>query len=112
MGWADAMMVWGIGQGIIAILAGIILHHPPKGWLPKDWVQPKAVVQTRKEFSAGQMLSTKEFYVMYFMFLMVCTGGLMTTGAHVANRQVAGTCSMRQDSSALPSSRWRQPSPA
>jgi hypothetical protein len=26
------------------------------------------------------MLSTREFYVMYAMFLMVCTGGLMTTG--------------------------------
>ena len=26
------------------------------------------------------MLSRKEFYIMYAMFLMVCTGGLMTTG--------------------------------
>ena len=80
MGWGEAMTIWGIGQGIVAIIAGLILHHPPKGWMPKDWVQPKAVVQTRKEFTAGQMMSQKEFYVMYFMFLMVCTGGLMTTG--------------------------------
>lgn len=80
MGWADAMTVWGIGQGIVAIIAGLILHHPPKGWLPPNWVQPKAVVQTRKEFTAKQMMSQKEFYVMYIMFLMVCTGGLMTTG--------------------------------
>ncbi|MEO7761685.1 MAG: oxalate/formate MFS antiporter [Casimicrobiaceae bacterium] len=80
MGWAGAMTAWGIGTGIVAIIAALILHHPPKGWLPKDWVQPKAVVQTRKEFTAGQMLSQKEFYVMYIMFLMVCTGGLMTTG--------------------------------
>lgn len=80
MGWAGAMTAWGIGQGVIAILAALILHHPPKGWLPKDWVQPKAVVQTRKEFTAGQMLSQKEFYIMYAMFLVVCTGGLMTTG--------------------------------
>lgn len=80
MGWAGAMTAWGIGQGVIAILAALILHHPPKGWLPKDWVQPKAVLQTRKEFSATQMMSQKEFYIMYAMFLMVCTGGLMTTG--------------------------------
>lgn len=80
MGWADAMTIWGIGQGIVAILAGLVLHHPPQGWLPKNWVQPKAVVQTRKEFTAGQMMSQKEFYIMYIMFLMVCTGGLMTTG--------------------------------
>ncbi len=80
MGWAGAMAAWGVGQGVVAIVMALILHHPPKGWLPKDWVQPKAVAQTRREFSAAQMLTQKEFYIMYFMFLMVCTGGLMTTG--------------------------------
>ncbi len=80
MGWSGAMTAWGIGQGIVAIAMALILSHPPKGWLPKDWVQPKAVVQTRKEFTAGQMMTQKEFYIMYAMFLMVGTGGLMTTG--------------------------------
>jgi OFA family oxalate/formate antiporter-like MFS transporter len=80
MGWAGAMTAWGVGQGVVAIICALILHHPPEGWLPADWVQPKLVVQTRKQFTATQMLSTKEFYVMYLMFLMVCTGGLMTTG--------------------------------
>ncbi len=80
MGWAGAMTAWGIGQGVVAIAMALILHHPPKGWMPKDWVQPKAVAQTRKEFSPAQMMSQKEFYIMYGMFLMVCTGGLMTTG--------------------------------
>ena len=80
LGWAGAMTTWGIGQGVVAIAMALILHHPPKGWLPKDWVQPKAVVQTRKDFTAKQMMSQKEFYIMYAMFLMVCTGGLMTTG--------------------------------
>ncbi len=80
MGWAGAMTAWGIGQGVVAIAMALILHHPPQGWLPKDWVQPKAVAQTRRDFTSAQMLSKKEFYIMYFMFLMVCTGGLMTTG--------------------------------
>ena len=80
MGWAGAMTAWGVGQGIVALVMAMILHHPPAGWMPKDWVQPKAVVQTRQNFSATQMMSQKEFYVMYAMFLMVCTGGLMTTG--------------------------------
>jgi len=86
MGWAGAMTAWGIGQGVVALVMAMILHHPPKGWLPKDWAQPKAVLQTRREFSAVQMMSQKEFYIMYAMFLMVCTGGLMTTGnmSHIA----------------------------
>ena len=58
----------------------LVLSHPPAGWLPPNWVQPKAVAQTKKQFTSTEMLSTKEFYIMYFMFLMVCTGGLMTTG--------------------------------
>ena len=80
MGWAGAMTAWGIGQGVVAIAMALILHHPPKGWSPANWVQPKAVVQTRRDFTPKQMMSKKEFYIMYGMFLMVCTGGLMTTG--------------------------------
>jgi OFA family oxalate/formate antiporter-like MFS transporter len=80
MGWASAMTAWGIGQGIVAMVMALILHHPPKGWLPENWVQPKAVAQTRRNFTATQMMSQKEFYIMYFMFLIVATGGLMTTG--------------------------------
>ena len=80
IGWQGAMTWWGIGQGIVAIICALILHHPPKGWLPANWIQPKAVAQTRREFTPGQMMSQKEFYIMYAMFLMVCTGGLMTTG--------------------------------
>ncbi len=80
MGWAGAMTAWGIGQGVVAMVMALILHHPPKGWLPRNWVQPKAVAQTRRNFTATQMLSQKEFYIMYLMFLMVGTGGLMTTG--------------------------------
>jgi OFA family oxalate/formate antiporter-like MFS transporter len=80
MGWAGAMTVWGIGQGVIAIAAALILMHPPKGWAPANWVAPKALAQTKEEFTWTRMLSQREFYLLYGMFLMVCTGGLMTTG--------------------------------
>jgi OFA family oxalate/formate antiporter-like MFS transporter len=80
MGWQGAMAAWGVGQGVIAIACAMILSHPPAGWLPPNWVQPKAVAQTKKQFTSKEMMSQKEFYIMYFMFLMVCTGGLMTTG--------------------------------
>ncbi len=82
MGWAGAMTVWGVGQGVIAIAAALILRHPPTGWVPTGtlWTPPKAVAQTGEQFTWTQMLSRKEFYLLYAMFLMVCTGGLMTTG--------------------------------
>ncbi len=80
LGWAGAMTAWGLGQGLVAIACSLILRHPPAGWLPADWTLPKDVAQTKRQFTCTQMLSTREFYVMYAMFLMVCTGGLMTTG--------------------------------
>jgi OFA family oxalate/formate antiporter-like MFS transporter len=80
IGWAGAMAGWGIGQGIVAIACALVLSHPPAGWVPPHWVPPKAVAQTKKQYTGMEMLSTKEFYIMYLMFLMVCTGGLMTTG--------------------------------
>jgi OFA family oxalate/formate antiporter-like MFS transporter len=80
MGWQGAMLSWGIGQGIIAVACAMILIHPPVGWAPSGWTAPKAIAQTRRQYTAKEMLSQKEFYLMYFMFLLVCTGGLMATG--------------------------------
>ena len=37
MGWARAMAVWGVAQGIIALGAALILRHPPAGWVPAGW---------------------------------------------------------------------------
>ena len=80
MGWAGAMAVWGVGQGIVAIIMSLILRHPPAGWLPPGWKQPKAVAQTKVEYTWNKTLTRPEFYLLYAMFIFVCTGGLMTTG--------------------------------
>jgi OFA family oxalate/formate antiporter-like MFS transporter len=40
MGWAGAMTTWGIGQGVIAILAALVLHHPKAG-CPKIGCSPR-----------------------------------------------------------------------
>jgi OFA family oxalate/formate antiporter-like MFS transporter len=80
MGWAGAMTAWGAGQGVLAIGAALILHHPPKGWAPAAWVAPKALAQTKEEYTWTRMLSTGEFWLLYVVFVMVCAGGLMTTG--------------------------------
>ncbi len=85
MGWAGAMAAWGVGQGIVAFIMALILRHPPKGWAPAGWDQKaqkvtKAVAQSRVEYTWNHMLGRPEFYLLYVMFLFVCTGGLMTAG--------------------------------
>jgi len=82
LGWAHSMALWGVMQGVIACIMALILRHPPEGWKPAGWV-PKAsktVVQTKVNYSWQETLRRPEFYLLYLMFIMVCAGGLMTTG--------------------------------
>jgi OFA family oxalate/formate antiporter-like MFS transporter len=85
MGWARAMAVWGLGQGIIAFFAALILRHPPPGWVPAGWDQRakqvrKAVAQSKVNFTWIQTLGRPEFYLLYAMFFFAGAGGLIATG--------------------------------
>jgi MFS transporter, OFA family, oxalate/formate antiporter len=85
MGWAGAMTVWGIAQGIVAFLAALILRHPPAGWVPAGWEQRtkqvhQGVVQSKENYSWAQTLRRPEFYLLYTMFFFACAGGLIATG--------------------------------
>lgn len=83
-GWASAMAIWGVAQGILGICMAMILRHPPAGWKPIGWKQdtsqtPKAVLQSRVEFTWKETLRRPEFYVLYIAFLSMGVGGLMST---------------------------------
>ena len=85
MGWATAMAVWGLGQGIIAFAAALVLRHPPSGWAPAGWVASAkpvhtGVAQSNVNFTWIQTLGRPEFYLLYTMFFFSCAGGLIATG--------------------------------
>ncbi len=82
VGWAKAMLFWGIGQGIIAFVAALILRHPPAGWAPAGWDRAKhvAIVQSKVNYRWNQTLARPEFYLLYAMFFFACAGGLIATG--------------------------------
>jgi MFS transporter, OFA family, oxalate/formate antiporter len=82
VGWAHAMAIWGVAQGLIALVMAMILHHPPAGWAPAGWNQrtketAKAVVQSKVNFTWIQTLGRPEFYFLYMMFFFACAGGLI-----------------------------------
>ena len=88
LGWAKAMVIWGIAQGVIAFITAMILHHPPAGWVPAGWDQrakqkTKLVVQSKREYTWSETLRRPEFYLLYTMFIFANTGGLMAT-AHLS----------------------------
>jgi MFS transporter, OFA family, oxalate/formate antiporter len=82
MGWAHAMAIWGIGQGVVAIFAAMVLRHPPSGWVPAGQTSKpvhKAVAQSRTNFAWIQTLGRPEFYLLYAMFFFATAGGLIAT---------------------------------
>jgi OFA family oxalate/formate antiporter-like MFS transporter len=102
MGWAKAMAVWGVAQGAIALVAALMLHHPPAGWVPVGWERAKqghkAVAQSTVNLTWTQALGTPEFYLLYTMFFFACAGGLIATAnlsqiaksLHVSDARVWG----------------------
>jgi len=76
-GFEAAFWWFGIGQGIVVIIFSLFLRAPEPGEVPVP-VAP-AVQQTRRDYGPTEVLTTVPFWVMYAMFVMVGTGGLMAT---------------------------------
>lgn len=74
-GYESAFFWFGIGQGLIVVIFSLFLRAPEAGELPAV----VSVRQSRRDRSPAETLSTPIFWVMYVMFVMVGTGGLMAT---------------------------------
>lgn len=74
-GYQAAFLWFGLGQGIVVAIVGLFLRAPVAG--PPQ--ETGAVQQTRRDHSPGEVLKSVPFWVMYVMFVMVGTGGLMAT---------------------------------
>jgi OFA family oxalate/formate antiporter-like MFS transporter len=87
-GYAHTLIVWGIIQGIVVIVAALMLSKPPAGWVPEEWrargrdaqTRPQAKVRMSSvDMTPWQMLRTGSFYVVYVMMALVAFGGLVVT---------------------------------
>jgi len=76
-GYESAFLWFGIGQGVIVVLVGMLLRAPQAGEVAVP-VAP-AVQQTRRDYEPQEVLRSPPFWLMYVMFVMVGTGGLMAT---------------------------------
>ena len=82
-GYQAAFLWFGLGQGIVVILVGLLLRAPEPGEVPAS----QAVQQSRRDYEWTEVLKTPVFYVMYVMFVAVGAGGLMAIAqlAPIAN---------------------------
>jgi OFA family oxalate/formate antiporter-like MFS transporter len=83
-GYAHTLVTWGTAQGILVILAALVLVKPPVGWKPSGWKEKETPVKSAArisgmEMTPVQMLRTGSFWVIYVMMTMIAFGGLVVT---------------------------------
>jgi OFA family oxalate/formate antiporter-like MFS transporter len=74
----EAAYLWfGLGQGIVVILVALMLRAPR----PVEAAAPVValVQQGSRDYAPADVLKSPPFWLMYAMFVMVGTGGLMVT---------------------------------
>jgi len=74
-GYEAAFFWFGIGQGLIVMLVGLLLRAPMRGEVP----EVAKVSLARRDYMPTEMVKTPTFWVMYVMFVLMAAGGLMAT---------------------------------
>jgi len=74
-GYESAFLWFGLGQGIVVVIVGLLLRAPESGEVAAP--AAPAVQQTRRDYTPAEALRTPVFWVMYVMFVAVGAGGLM-----------------------------------
>ena len=74
-GYQSAFFSFGIGQGVVVFILALFLR-PPSVAMP---IKKKKLnlLQTKVDFTPPQVLRTPIFWIMYLVFVMVASGGLM-----------------------------------
>jgi len=79
-GYEQTFLYFGLGQGIIVVLLSLFLAAPPPGYRERVMANvPLSVRSTRHQYTPREMLKTPVFYLMYLMFVLMASGGLMAT---------------------------------
>jgi oxalate/formate antiporter len=76
-GYAHTLLVWGIIQGVIGILAAQGLRLPPENFQPSGVPAASVALQSAKSYTPTEMLKSPIFYLMFVMMSMMSTSGLM-----------------------------------
>jgi OFA family oxalate/formate antiporter-like MFS transporter len=77
-GYRTAFLYTGIFQGTVILIVAQFLRHPPAQASAKPATGSSSVLG-QHQFTTTEMLRTPQFYVLYAMFVMMATGGLLVT---------------------------------
>jgi oxalate/formate antiporter len=77
-GYAHTLVVWGVIQGVIGILAAQGLRLPPENYQVVSVTAPGVgPQQSRRSYSPREMLRSPIFWLLFVMMSMMSTSGLM-----------------------------------
>jgi oxalate/formate antiporter len=77
-GYAHTLTVFGLVQGAVGILAAQGLRNPPRSWAQAvPTLRTRAVRQTARSFTPGEMIRTPVFWLLFAMMSFMATSGLM-----------------------------------
>lgn len=77
-GYRSAFITTGIIQGVIALIAAQMMRVPPQA--PKSASQTAAQQPAKsRDFTTGEMFQTGHFWMIWVMFVFICTGGMIVT---------------------------------
>jgi OFA family oxalate/formate antiporter-like MFS transporter len=80
-GYKATFVATGILQGLVILIVAQFLRHPPAEPVAaqKNTAAPGTAQVGKRQFTTLEMLRTPQFYVMYVMFVLMATGGLLVT---------------------------------
>jgi oxalate/formate antiporter len=102
-GYAHTLVVWGIIQGAIGIIAAQWLRLPPENWRPAGSAPGAASTkQSKRSYAPTEMLQSPAFWLLFLMMSMMSTSGLMVVSNvgpfakeyHVAEALVFGMAAL------------------
>ncbi|SON57693.1 Oxalate:formate exchange protein [Hartmannibacter diazotrophicus] len=77
-GYQHAFLWFGLGQGIIIVIFSFFLYAPKEGQVPEAESKGN-IVQSKRQYTPQEVVKHPMFWLMYAMFVMVGSGGLVVT---------------------------------
>jgi OFA family oxalate/formate antiporter-like MFS transporter len=78
-GYRSAFVATGILQGAVTFVAAQFLRHPSDAWTGGRQPRGAGPRVNRQDVTTSDMLRMPRFYVIYAMFVLMATGGLLVT---------------------------------
>lgn len=81
-GLSTTLMIWGVVFLVFGGIGAFLLRNPPEGWKPEGWKPTASAAKspTTEDWERGDMIKTKQFWMLLAMFVFAASAGLMTIG--------------------------------